>query len=376
MVYHSFFKYVFSRKMAILILLIVWLCASLACAQKLPDPEGFTLSPSPKWTNGNIRGYMDGECVPFRLELKGPFVAGGTLHEKVFFDQSKDINPLSGVAGVIDLENFILADISTDTNIVNPYTLGVDYNIQLIKSQEPPAGGQNLVEGYYDIDITFLKDIPYNPHTAPPYLYFCSRLSDTAHLWQGCSLHVRRDGANADSQICDPGVIAGIMLTKTATPTSGSPGTEITFTLAVSNTGSVALDPVEVTDTLPLGLTYVSATPVPTTVSPDGKTLTWSNVGPLAAAGSTSIEIKAELDGAAYGSLTNNAEAEGKPPSGDAVTDTDTADVTSNPASIDIEKSANPDIPAHPAQKSHSRLPSRTRARWRWILSRSQIRFQ
>ena len=135
---------------------------------------------------------------------------------------------------------------------------------------------------------------------------------------------------------------ASIDIEKSATPTSGSPGTEITFTLAVSNTGSVALDPVEVTDTLPLGLTYVSATPVPTTVSADGKTLTWSNVGPLAAAGSTSIEIKAELDGAAYGSLTNNAEAEGKPPSGDAVTDTDTADVTSNPASIDVEKSATP----------------------------------
>ncbi|HPT18622.1 MAG TPA: SdrD B-like domain-containing protein [Methanothrix sp.] len=59
--------------------------------------------------------------------------------------------------------------------------------------------------GYYDIDITFIKDVPYSPHTSPLYLYFCTRLSDVAHLWQGCTLHVKRDdGASQDTQVCIP----------------------------------------------------------------------------------------------------------------------------------------------------------------------------
>jgi len=61
------------------------------------------------------------------------------------------------------------------------------------------------VVGYYDIDITFIKDVPYSPHTSPLYLYFCTRLSDVAHLWQGCTLHVKRDdGASQDTQVCIP----------------------------------------------------------------------------------------------------------------------------------------------------------------------------
>ena len=52
---------------------------------------------------------------------------------------------------------------------------------------------------------------------------------------------------------------AKILVTKTANPTFGSPGTNVTFTLVVKNTGSAALPHVFVSDLLPVGMSYVSS---------------------------------------------------------------------------------------------------------------------
>ncbi|TLZ67027.1 MAG: DUF11 domain-containing protein [Methanobacteriota archaeon] len=55
-----------------------------------------------------------------------------------------------------------------------------------------------------------------------------------------------------------------ITVVKTATPSSAKPGDLVTFTIYYNNTGSTLAGTVTIKDSLPNGMTYVSATPVPT----------------------------------------------------------------------------------------------------------------
>ncbi len=120
-----------------------------------------------------------------------------------------------------------------------------------------------------------------------------------------------------------------IHIVKSAAPSFeplGPPGTLVLFTLTVTNTGEVLLNPVVVTDLLPLGLTYADAAlPPPDSVvlNPDDTTtLIWNNVGPLAPGESTTITFYAYLNGKEPFSL-NVATAEGTPPNGTPVSDSD-----------------------------------------------------
>ena len=148
----------------------------------------------------------------------------------------------------------------------------------------------------------------------------------------------------------------GISVTKTADPTEGAPSTDVTFTIAVKNTGDCTLDPVKVVDTLPTGMSYVatgtSPTPDNAVENADGTwTITWNNVGPLTASGtagdSTTITLVANIDEGASGVLNNTVHVEGKPPYGDNVTDDDIAQVfVLSVVSVELEKTGSPAIVA------------------------------
>ena len=71
---------------------------------------------------------------------------------------------------------------------------------------------------------------------------------------------------------------AKISVTKTADPIFGSPSTNVNFTLAVNNTGSTPLPHVFVSDLLPAGMSYVSASEGSTH---SGQTVSWSDIGPM-----------------------------------------------------------------------------------------------
>jgi uncharacterized repeat protein (TIGR01451 family) len=114
----------------------------------------------------------------------------------------------------------------------------------------------------------------------------------------------------------------GIRVTKTASPPGGPPGTDITFTITVTNAGDCLLDPVMVVDTLPGEMSYVSSSPAAD--SHDG-TITWNNVGPLDVGASKTIKLVARIDEGAAGMLENLACATGTPPVGADVHDCDTA---------------------------------------------------
>jgi len=127
-------------------------------------------------------------------------------------------------------------------------------------------------------------------------------------------------------QYCPECGISVISVEKTANPTSGAPCTDVTFTITVT-AGEYPLDPVEVVDTLPTGMSYVSSTPEADTH--DG-TITWDSVGPLDPQASATITLVAHIDEAASGTLTDSVTATGTLPTGADVTDSATATVVVN----------------------------------------------
>ena len=119
-----------------------------------------------------------------------------------------------------------------------------------------------------------------------------------------------------------------IQIVKTATPTTvATAGEPIAYTFLVTNTGNVTLHDVAVNDPLP-GLTAVNC---PATIlAPGASTLCTAGY----------VTTQADIDAAG---IHNTATAEGFPPTGPLVTDSDSATVTA-PASpgIDLEKTALP----------------------------------
>jgi uncharacterized repeat protein (TIGR01451 family) len=92
-----------------------------------------------------------------------------------------------------------------------------------------------------------------------------------------------------------------ISVEKTVNAATASPGDTVVYTIYYNNTGSVTAGSVWINDTLPVGLTYVSATPAPDTVS--GQDIFWhlTNVAP----GAHSITVTVTVDSDATGTLTN-----------------------------------------------------------------------
>ncbi|HPR66329.1 MAG TPA: NosD domain-containing protein, partial [Methanothrix sp.] len=109
-----------------------------------------------------------------------------------------------------------------------------------------------------------------------------------------------------------------IEVEKTVSPSGGLPGSDLTFTINVTNVGDVNFTEVEVADLLPAGLVHISSTPNGTV---DGKNVSWA-LGTLDPGNSISIEMIVEIEsGTASGNLTNQVNATGTPSVGDNVSD-------------------------------------------------------
>jgi len=109
-----------------------------------------------------------------------------------------------------------------------------------------------------------------------------------------------------------------VSIEKTADPSVGKTGTDVAFTINVTNSGENLLDPVDIEDTLPAGMTYVptGTSPTPDSVSQGGSTtLIWNNVGPLAPKESKIITLMARIDIDQNANLTNNVRVNGTTPS-------------------------------------------------------------
>ena len=159
------------------------------------------------------------------------------------------------------------------------------------------------------------------------------------------------DGHNLgsrDNQIkgADVQYAPGVEVTKTAIPSSGPPGTDVTFTISLTNSGDVELATVTVVDTLPAGMTPISAVPPydSSIENLDGTwTVTWNNVGSLAAdGGSTVVTFDSNIDSDASGTMTNWVDVTANPPIGDPVSASDSTPITVSIPGINVVKTASP----------------------------------
>ncbi|HFQ93598.1 MAG TPA: DUF11 domain-containing protein, partial [Anaerolineae bacterium] len=120
----------------------------------------------------------------------------------------------------------------------------------------------------------------------------------------------------------------------------------VTYTLQVTNTGNITLTTVDITDTLPAGMSYVpgSATIAPTGVS--GQDITWNDVtngAPFAPGDSLTILFEASVDTQATGTYVNNAGVVGTYPPGNnypggQVDDRDDVSVVIEDPSVALDK--------------------------------------
>ncbi len=142
---------------------------------------------------------------------------------------------------------------------------------------------------------------------------------------------------NTATETSDVVELANVLLTKVEPGTPIVPGGQRVYTIAVANAGPSDADNVVVTDTLPPGLTFASATGA--TCSASGATVT-CNLGTLVAADPvTAIQITADVDPSVTGTVTNAATATSTTPDPNPADNADTSSsVTSPAADLDVSK--------------------------------------
>jgi uncharacterized repeat protein (TIGR01451 family) len=104
-------------------------------------------------------------------------------------------------------------------------------------------------------------------------------------------------GSEESSILVNPRPEPALEAYKTASPSRGKPFDDITFTIVVENTGEVPLA-LEVNDTLPAGMSYVSADPVPDGVKERANgttTIFWGGLGTLGLGNETTILVVAKI---------------------------------------------------------------------------------
>lgn len=116
------------------------------------------------------------------------------------------------------------------------------------------------------------------------------------------------------------------------------PNSNVTFILNVTNTGKTVLDPIRITDTLPIGMEHVSNN-MSATVS--GRVVSAVIPGILYPGQSLYREIVARFDGSSYSGFENQVNISGTPPVGRDVWDLDHLPLPEITTSIKMVKTAN-----------------------------------
>lgn len=155
---------------------------------------------------------------------------------------------------------------------------------------------------------------------------------------------IRDDGTNgADptpSNNSDPDntPLANIVLAKSVSPGTAAEGQPITYTLVMTNIGSVTLNPVVLTDTLPTGFNFLAGTGTPSDPNIiSGQTLTWNALGSLTPGSALTVTFAVTANTSALGTFVNVADVSGLTPVG-PVTDTDDAPIVLADPSVTVDK--------------------------------------
>jgi len=155
---------------------------------------------------------------------------------------------------------------------------------------------------------------------------------------------IRDDGANGadptpnNNSDPDNTPLANIVLEKSVSVSTAAEGQPITYTLVMTNIGSVTLDPVVLTDTLPNGFNFLTGSGAPSDPNLiSGQTLTWNALGALTPGNALTVTFAVTATPASLGTFINVADVSGLTPVG-VVTDTDDAPVVIADPSVEVDK--------------------------------------
>jgi len=134
-----------------------------------------------------------------------------------------------------------------------------------------------------------------------------ANLTNTATTSGGGETNIGNNSASDPTAIADPPI--DLAIAKSSSPASFTVGSNATYTLAVSNVSSYAtLGAITVTDVLPVGLTFVSATGTGWSCAFAAGTLTCTAPGPLAGGASlANIALTVTVGAGAAPSVSNTA---------------------------------------------------------------------
>ncbi|MFN7991320.1 MAG: right-handed parallel beta-helix repeat-containing protein [Candidatus Micrarchaeia archaeon] len=298
-----------------------------------------------------------------------------------------------GVVAVANLTNFVNATTGNVTGNATANATVYYANLSVVKMDQTvlPVSPGGIVQ--FNITVNNTGNVTLNPvrvvDTLPPGLTFASASPSISSLvgqvvaWNsvgslapGASV-VLRMNATANPGVVDAGTpllnltnsvnatgvppngfnvtannttnvtvsYANISAVKTVvTPAPFSPGGSVLWQINITNPGQTVLDPVFVSDTLPSGL-QISApgsSPSPDSISPDNRTMNWTNVGPIAPGASVVILINSTIGSVVPGTYANNATARGSPPNGNPVTASSNSSIGVGVAAITIVKTVSP----------------------------------
>lgn len=137
-----------------------------------------------------------------------------------------------------------------------------------------------------------------------------------------------------------------LRIAKSDSPDPVIAGNQLTYTIIVNNDGPSTASGVTVTDVLPAGVTFVSASTTAGTVANAAGTVT-GTIGTLASGGSATITIIASVDPATRGTITNTATVTGAETDTNNANNSATTTTTAN-GSVDVSivkaDSADPSI--------------------------------
>ena len=107
------------RTMSSLIFLMLFFCgaATPAIGSSFNERlEGYTLDPHEDWTTGAVKGWSEGDCIPFRYSVENKGSSPETLDLQLVFDSEMD-----GTGGIMGFESFAVPAGS----IYGPYFDGI-----------------------------------------------------------------------------------------------------------------------------------------------------------------------------------------------------------------------------------------------------------
>jgi uncharacterized repeat protein (TIGR01451 family) len=171
------------------------------------------------------------------------------------------------------------------------------------------------------------------------------------------------NAGSATTTVVEP--TADLSVTKTDSPDPVLPGDDITYTITVTNNGPATADDVTVTDPLPAGTSFVSATPSQGSCA--GTTTVTCNIGFLANGASATITLVVQVDPATPpgAEIENTASASSPAEVSAAVADpnpgNNSATATTTVAAPEVpgEEPGSPSVPASPTEPAGVAVPSR-----------------